>query len=112
MDPIDDYAALRLALKLARAESEAQRRRFDDKIADDGWEKAAKSAAYHRQVDTLNLKPWQSPPCHAGIRPGQQHEAQALAHEMESLGISRWHPDPLAAIEAAKAKSKAKAPVP
>ena len=45
-----------------------------------------------------------------GRRPGQRsrsisgHRAAAeLLRRMLALGISRWHPDPLAAIEAAEA---------
>jgi hypothetical protein len=53
------------------------------------------------------LKPWQPPPCR--VRAGDLEappsdvfgcrEAAELLQRMLALGISRWHPDPLKAIE-------------
>jgi hypothetical protein len=64
------------------------------------------------QRQALLLKPWQIPPCR--IRDPDQpdrsrdrrygeidgrYDAARLLRQMYDLGISRWHPDPLAAIE-------------
>jgi len=58
------------------------------------------AAAYSLQMDNLKLKPWQWPPC--WVEPGDRRHKQAakLLRDMLAAGVSRWHPDPLAAIEA------------
>jgi hypothetical protein len=61
----------------------------------------------------LHLKPWQPPPCwaefddednKAGPISGRRAAAELL-QRMLALGIGRWHPDPLAAIEAAEGRA-------
>jgi hypothetical protein len=70
--------------------------------------------AYGAQMEALQLRPWQWPPCwisdrdlawalaqpddYRGIR-----RAAELARRMRDLGIDRYHPDPVAACEAAEA---------
>ncbi len=45
-------------------------------------------------------RPWETPPCHPdGTCKGP---AAALFRKMQKAGISRWHPDPLSALEAVK----------
>jgi hypothetical protein len=60
-----DREALQRAIQTAKADP-VQRQWIIDKIRDQGWEDAALSAAYHCQVETLHLRPWQEPPCWAG----------------------------------------------
>jgi hypothetical protein len=96
-----DRAALKLAIKQCRAESPERAEQIDAKLADEPWEEVAEFAAYCCQTNNLRLKPWQTPPCHVG-GDDVQPEAVRLLEQMRELGISRWHPDPLAAIEAAK----------
>jgi hypothetical protein len=111
-----DRDALKLAIAQSRAEDEGRRWQIDAKLKDEPWEDVATFAAYSRQCHTLHLKPWQVPPCWVevddpppqGTDYGGHREAQRLLREMLDLGISQWHPDPLAAIEAAKAKHKHK----
>ena len=53
-------------------------------------------AAYGCQIDALKLKPWQTPPCYCdgeGDAPGDR-----LLRRMLKAGVSRFHPDPLAAL--------------
>jgi hypothetical protein len=78
-----DRAALKLALERARAED--------------------------CQIHALHLKPWEEPPCAADEDGPDERdkEAQRLLRQMLAFGVSRWHPDPLAAIEAAKQRKAA-----
>jgi hypothetical protein len=68
--------------------------------------------AYQRQHKMLHLQPWESPPCWindpdevlAADRADdhkRERAAAILLKKMLALGISQYHPDPLAAIEAA-----------
>ena len=83
-------------------------------LKDDTFWEVGTFASYHRQCAALKLKPWETPPCWIDD-PDEQidgdevrrqisgyDQAAKLLREMFALGISRWHPDPLAAIEEAK----------
>jgi hypothetical protein len=59
-----DREALRRAVELMRAEGGDRREQIEGMLRDDPWQEAARFAAYHRQVNSLHLLPWQSPPCH------------------------------------------------
>jgi hypothetical protein len=103
-----DRATLKLAIKQCRAESPERAEQIDAKLADEPWEEVAEFAAYCCQTSNLRLKPWQTPPCHVGIDSSyDEPEAIRLLAQMRELGISRWHPDPMAAITAAKGKPQA-----
>ena len=103
----NDRAALKLALEQARAEP-GREEQIGRMLREDGWEEAATFASYHCQIDALRLKPWEQPPCHVDEDdPGEDKEAQQLLREMLALGVSRYHPDPMAAIEAAKQRKVA-----
>jgi hypothetical protein len=105
-----DIAALELALKLVREESPGRAEQLALKLADDGWWPTARFAAYSRQVDALHLKPWEHPPCWA--TPDDDYpdrEAARLLKRMLSAGISQFDPDPMVALEAAKAAKKVRA---
>jgi hypothetical protein len=108
-----DRAALELAIKTVRNESAARRKQIDDKLLNESWFAVAAFAAYGCQSKALNLKPWECwPPCKVSPddsdAPGLEHrnigKSAALLRQMLALGISRWHPDPLAAIERAEAE--------
>ena len=103
----NDRAALKLALALCRNESPGRAEQIDSMLKHDSWAEVATFAAYCAQGKSLNLVPWQSPPC---CGDGCEHcdpAAKKLLEQMLSLGISRWHPGPLAAIEEAKKKKRA-----
>ncbi len=104
----NDRAALTLALAQARAEGADRSAQIDAKVKQDGWQAAAAIAASLCQIRALHLRPWQEPPCVADENdPGERDKAaQKLLREMLALNISRFHPDPLAAIAAAKLKQK------
>ena len=59
----NDRAALKLALALARNESPARAQQIDSMLEDQPWEGVAQFAASCCQSRSLNLDPWQEPPC-------------------------------------------------
>jgi hypothetical protein len=71
-------------------------------MAQRGWNEAAEVAAYDVQCRSLNLPPWESPPCVASVRGSDR--AARLLRRMLRRGISKFHPRPLQAIELAGAK--------
>src|SRR5436853_7916108 len=97
--PMNDREALEEAMRLLRLEP-GRARQLEDKLADESWLAVAEFAASCVQSRTLHLKPWELPP--ADIydddpdSPGKRLLARMLA-----AGISRYAPDPLAALEAA-----------
>ena len=81
----------------------------------------AKFASHCAQGRTLELRPWQIPPADiddpnnpdAGRRPDfpgaasdGRREAAKLLQQMLAVGVSRWDPDPLAAIAAVERKQQ------
>ena len=77
-------------------------------LEDRAWETVAKFAIYCCQGRSLHLAPWQDPPCH-GDAPAEwcDPDAKKLLQQMLAHGVSRWHPDPLAAIEATAERKRA-----
>jgi hypothetical protein len=72
-------------------------------------------AASCAQSRALDLPPWQPPPCNIGNMASaltdtdeqRGYRAAALLRQrMARCGVSRWHPDPVAACEAAEAEAK------
>ena len=53
---------------------------------------------------SLHLEPWSLPPCHGDSEHHRDPAARKLLEQMLTLGVSRWHPDPMAAIDEAKEK--------
>jgi hypothetical protein len=116
-----DREALERAIELAKAESPARRKQIDDMLAKDGWDEAARFAAYACQDGNLKLAPWQMPPCWirgdldallAAPVTGHDHRGQRqaarLLKRLYAAGLSRFEPDPEAALAQAKGKAKAK----
>jgi hypothetical protein len=96
-----DRAAFDLAIEIAK--DPVQRRRFDDRLAaGEDYATVGKAAAYHCQIESLQLLPWQSPPCYADMSaldqpfgdPRAAREGAELALRMRRLNVSRWHPNP------------------
>ena len=99
----NDRDALRLAVALARNEDTGRAAQIDSMLKDESWTSVAKFAAYVCQGRSLHLAPWESPPCWADA--DDSDTAAKLLRQMLDLGISRWYPDPMAAIEEAKRKA-------
>ena len=116
-----DREALAAAIEQMRHESAVSAAQIDEKIRTEGWWDAGEFASYHRQCKSLHLKPWQCPPCwidvddldaalalppdHRGER-----EAAKLVQRLLRSGLSRFEPEPLAALERAEAEAAAPAP--
>lgn len=103
----NDKAALTQALEICRAESIGRQMQIDAKLQDESWEDVAQFAAAHCQCEALNLEPWQMPPCRGDSEHHPDAAAKKMLEQMLAAGVSRWHPDPLAAIEEAKQKGAA-----
>jgi hypothetical protein len=112
----NDRAALEMAVEMCR-----QRWKGGPATGWGSWEENAKVTAGYMQGSNLHLMPWQIPPAKInnpdspdeGLREDQpgpasdgRKEAAALLKRMLSLGVSRWHPDPEAAIAAAERTAK------
>jgi hypothetical protein len=95
-----DREALKRALVLARAESPGRARQIADKLKTEPWQDVAEFAAYGCQIRNLGLKPWQDPPMYAEIRPDQ--DALAILVKLLGAGLSRFEPDPVAALALAR----------
>lgn len=102
-----DKAALTQALEICRAESPGRAKQIKAKLRDEGWQSTAEFAAAHCQCEALNLEPWQMPPCRGDSEHHPDAAAKKMLEQMLAAGVSRWHPDPLAAIEEAKQKGAA-----
>jgi hypothetical protein len=98
-----DKQALRRAIKMARAESPEHDGQINRRMAaGQSFEEIGMSAAYGCQCRSLRLKPWQSPPMFGDAQPGHEGhaDAEALLRKLLDAGLSRFEPDPLAALEA------------
>jgi hypothetical protein len=103
-----DRAALQLAIEMRRNRGKVERERVDAELKRKAWFEVAQSCAWGEQHHNLRLRPWQPPPCQAnphainGADDGVmgRRAAALLLARMLRLGVSRWHPDPLTAIEA------------
>jgi hypothetical protein len=108
----NDRDALKLAIEQARAQSAGLAQQIDRMLADTDWIEVGMLAAACCQRQALRLKPWRIPPCRIrdpdhpdrgrDRRYGEidgRYDAARLLRQMYDLGISRWHPDPLAAVE-------------
>ena len=75
---------------------------LDQKLKDEPWTDVAEFAAACVQSRALHLKPWETAPCdildHDPDSPGKR-----LLKRMLDAGVSRFAPDPIAALEAAGA---------
>jgi hypothetical protein len=103
-----DRAALKLAMTMARKDP-AKARQLDDKLKDEPWEDVAEFASYSMQCRSLRLKPWETPPLFADAEFENSPGALALLQRMLRAGVSRFHPDPMRALEEAE-HAKAEAP--
>lgn len=98
----DDMAALRECVEILSREPDRDEQ-LKSMFKDRPWLVVARFAAYCVQYDALRLKPWENPPCSWC---GDDAAAQRLLDKMLAAGVSRFHPNPLAALEAAQAKKR------
>jgi hypothetical protein len=107
-----DLAALELCIAATKAQSEASRLQVESMLADD-WEDAALFCCYCAQYRSLNLKVYQYPPAWTheadsddGPNNCDQRDARSLLREMLAAGLSRYDPDPLKALAAARKRKR------
>jgi hypothetical protein len=96
-----------------RKDDPGRREQIDSKLAEEPWDEVGRFAAYSCQSRNLNLKPWQIPPCwirdvEAVLAAGDddmhgRRAAAKLLKRMLDAGLSRYEPDPLAALDARSA---------
>jgi hypothetical protein len=114
-----DRDALQAAVKMYTDRSPGAAEQIERKLRDERWQQVAEFCSRVMQGANLKLNPWEIPPAkidldapHYGRHPPPyrdgRDEAAALLRDMLALGISRWHPDPEAAIaEAERQQAKA-----
>lgn len=92
-----DLDALQRAMERARKRDRFRAQQIDAKLLDEAWCDVAEFAAYGCQIEALGLKPWETPPMYGDVD-GAQPAAAALLQKMLAAGLSRWEPDPMAAL--------------
>jgi hypothetical protein len=116
----NDRAAMKLALERVKKIA-VYGKTAHDLLRTSSFEKAGNYASFWCQMYALHLRPWQTPPCRVfdydfepdGDKIPQQIRCRYepgevdLLRRMLALGISKYHPDPMAAIEAATKKDAA-----
>ncbi|MET3988742.1 hypothetical protein ABID65_000368 [Bradyrhizobium sp. S3.9.2] len=98
-----DRDAMTRAIVAARRESPARKKQIDGKLVRQPWEAVGRYAAFCAQIDSLNLQPWESAVVYA-----DSPEALALLGRLKAAGLSKYEPDPLAAIEKAEQRATVK----
>jgi hypothetical protein len=104
-----DEAAIALAIEMERAVNPKE---IAEMLCTRTLEEVGRFAVGRCQDRNLNLKPWECPPYQTrdvgetsddwGCRPNEV----ALLNRMRRAGVSKFHPNPLAVIEAAEAESR------
>jgi hypothetical protein len=85
----------------------SQARQLDAKLAGETWLEVAAFAAHACQCRALHLKPWETPPCSVADMDDDAGAPGRLLHRMLAVGLSKYEPDPLAALDhAAQAPAK------
>jgi hypothetical protein len=81
-------------------------KRFKERVADEGWERAAMSACYSCQMNSMALPPWGCPVCWAdgdamegSAFAVEQVKAKLLADRMRANGLSVFEPHPIASLQ-------------
>jgi hypothetical protein len=89
------------------------KRRLDEQR--EPWADIARHAAVSCQIQAMGLKPWQVAPCEAEINqidpPGDEHHrtrhASLTLERLLNAELSRWEPDPPAALARIERESAA-----
>jgi len=110
LNPADRDAFTR-AIDLQLRRGGERERQIRAMLQSDPWDEVGKFAAYSLQTYHLRLKPWQWPPCwcEADDRDAAGEEqkcisrAAGIVRRLEAVGLTRYEPDPIAALEQAEA---------
>ena len=98
-----DRAALECAVEIARRDPK-EAARIDARLAQPGadWLDIAKGCAFHCQIVALRLQPWQNAPMYGDVtEPRVDQQAAELLRRLLDAGLSRYEPDPIAALTTA-----------
>jgi hypothetical protein len=112
-----DIDAWERCIEIERSRNPTRAAYINETLAKEGLEKAGRDAAYACQYTALRLRPWEWTP--SWVEPSQadaiiargpnntapqegDYAAAVLLRKMLAAGISRWEPDPLAALAQAK----------
>jgi hypothetical protein len=97
-----DRAALEQAWIIARRDPDRAEQLDGMLKSEKSWFKVATFAAGSVQHKTLRLKVWQLPPCECWEHDPDERDkdGQRLLRRMLAAGLSRFEPDPLAALAA------------
>jgi len=109
LSPVD-MDALTRAVAEQRARGGERQRQIEDMLATRTWLEAAKFAAYSLQILHLQIKPWEVVPCDtapdavdvSGYEKRHAGSAARIVRRLFVAGLSRYEPDPLAALERVK----------
>jgi hypothetical protein len=109
-----DREALERAIAIDRKRDPKSYKPINRRLEPERWYEAGKSAAYACQCAALRPKPWQPVPANEYVAvtdddseygPVMGRAAAAeLLRRMLAAGLSRYEPDPIAALEAAEAE--------
>jgi hypothetical protein len=107
-----DREALTRAIALANERQRANdllrdgKTQIDQKLEDEPWHEVGSFASYSEQMRSLRLRPWQFPPCWVSLDDDNPEHAPAVALLQRLLdnNLSRFEPDPVAAIDRAAAE--------
>jgi hypothetical protein len=104
-----DIEAFGRAIAIYRRERHGGDEHITEKIEEDGFETAGRFAAYYCQRKRLKLAPYEFPPCWLsdvddveGPDFKGKLKAARLLKRLLDAGLSKFEPDPIAALEAAK----------
>jgi hypothetical protein len=110
-----DFEALTRAVKICQSDP-ATHLQIERKLTNEIWRDVAEFCAYSCQMDSLHLAPWQSPPAWVenlvgDIQAGDDgvlgaYQGAKLLRRLLDAGLSRYEPDPLAALKQAKKRSR------
>jgi hypothetical protein len=91
-----DRDAMAWAITVARRESPTRAKQIDAKLRNEPFEAVGRFAAFSAQIASMHLQPWESTVVYADSR-----EAHALLRRLKAAGLSKFEPDPIAALEQA-----------
>ena len=107
-----DKAAMRRAILTIRQRDEASREQIDAMLKTDTFEEVGAFASFSAQSRALRLQPWETSLLYVGNLDAalrlpfgglsKDREAAELLQRMIANGISKYEPDPLAALAAAE----------
>jgi hypothetical protein len=98
-----DFDAMARAIAAARRESPTRAKQIDAMLRNEPWEDVGRFAAFSAQIESLHLMPWESTLVYAN-----SPEAHALFRRLKAAGLSKYEPDPLAAIAEVEQRATAK----